>query len=361
MRTRSVILLGALLASAAATADEQIHSVKPTVAAVCVMSSQPVEVDGRLDDAAWEAAVPVSGFTISGLEALAPNQTAFRILRDRDALYIGVRCLEQNMDGLEATVANRDGSVWHDDVVELFLDTNHDHESFKQFAVNPLATRFDSDTGSRTWDAEWQAAADTGETGWGVEVRIPFASLKVEPPAAGDVWGLNVCRERQAGGETVLHNWANVQGNFLRPWLFGHLYFAGEDFRLSEEVAREMGERMEVPVWLGLRRERALVDARGVQQQLAYADLLRRSFQQAGELREIHAELAAIYQESPQGAYRERFDPLHEQYLKLQRASQELDVGPLEWAAQTVMIDDLTGQLEDLRWTVKIARLLGDF
>ncbi len=358
MRTIACAVALLTVLAVAADAAEEIHSVRPPLVAVCVLADGPIDVDGDLGDAAWDAAIVVGGLTVSAGDRLAPNQTAFAMVRDAEALYVGVLCMEETMQGLETKVTTRDGSVWHDDVIELFLDTNHDHESFCQFAANAIATRFDAKSGSSTWDTDWEAAASIEPDSWTLELRIPFASLGVEPPAVGEVWGMNLCRERQAGGDTVLHNWANVQGNFLRPWLFGHLYFAGESFELTDEVARAIHAAVEFPARVILADGWALATPDGAATGSTYQEMLAASFAEAGELKALHAELAAAYAEHEDAPFTDEFAPLDEGFGMLQAASQAPGLDSLGWAHRTVQIDALAARLLELKWKVRIALLL---
>jgi hypothetical protein len=361
MTRTTIAALVAVLVGCGACFAEEMHSVQPAVGAVCLTTDGPITIDGDLSDPAWERAMVVSGFRISALEELAPNQTEFMILRDADTLYFGIRCHEENMEGLKETVTMRDGSVWHDDDVELFFDVDHDHDDFYQLMANSLGTRFDAKTGARTWDAQWQAATSKEEDAWLMEVAIPFASLETEPPAVGDVWGLNVCRERQAGRATSLHNWANVQGNFLRPWLFGHLYFAGESFELTGDVARDLHAAIEVPVEMYLDGRIALVTADGVESSRSYEEMLAATFNEAGQLRELHTELAGTFEQTPDAPHRDEFAPLDARFRELrQLATGNTDVSAAQWATQTIMIDRLQTELHELKWKVRIALLLRD-
>ncbi|MCD6359372.1 MAG: hypothetical protein J7M38_00825, partial [Armatimonadetes bacterium] len=228
-----------LVATAVAAQNtEQIHSVTPAQAAVCVTVDGPINVDGTLDDPAWQAAIPFSGFTYSTHGDMAVNTTRVMIVCDAEAVYFGVRCSESHMEKLKADKVSRDSSIWNDDCIELFLDLKHQHRTFTQLVVNSVPALFDARDGSATWDGEWQAGASTDDRGWTVEIRVPFATLGVPPPPPGTIWGLNVCRERQTEQRKELHNWADVQGNFHRPWLFGHLYFAGPRFEMTDAVAK---------------------------------------------------------------------------------------------------------------------------
>jgi len=360
MRAMMLAIMLVTATALCAGAAEEMHSVLPAQAAVCLQADGPIEVDGELSDAAWQGAIVVGGMTISGSDALASNQTEFALLHDAEAFYVGVRCLEENMQGLKTDVRSRDGSVWQDDVIELFVDLAHDHEHFLQFAANAIATRFDAKNGAATWDADWEAATSIAPDGWSMELRLPLAEMDTEPPAEGDVWALNLCRERLAGGARELHNWANVEGNFHRPWLFGHVWFAGAEFELTAEVARAMYAAIDVPVRLALRDGYALIGPDGLQEELRYGAMLAAAFAEAGELRAMHEELAQAYRDQQDVPFADEFAPLDERYQALQAAATGEDVSALTWATKTVEIDRLAFELNELRWKVRVALLLRD-
>jgi len=243
--------------------------------------------------------------------------------------------------------------------VEIFIDTAHDHEHFLQFAVNSRAARYDGKNGAGTWDGQWEAAASQDETGWSAEVRVPFACMNVEPPAEGTIWGLNVCRERLATGTRELHNWANVEGNFHRPSLFGHLYMAGEDFDLTPARASKLYAAIEVPLRLYVRGGHVLIGARGIQEHQEYHRLLAESFAQAGDLVKVSEELMRTYTTSPDAPYVEDFQRIDGQFGRLRAAATSPGpLPPLVWAEQTVQIGRLAKEMCDLGWKVKIAMLL---
>ena len=55
-----------------------------------------MRIDGRLDEAAWAAAIPVTSFTQRDPDAGAPatERTEVRILYDGDAVYVGARLFD---------------------------------------------------------------------------------------------------------------------------------------------------------------------------------------------------------------------------------------------------------------------------
>ncbi len=201
----------------------------PTPVATAGMTDTPPVIDGSLADECWvEDAARLQGFVIPDMSALAPMQTHGFVCWDAAKLYVAARCEEPNIDGLAAQMVERDDSVWKDDSVELFLDMNHDRQSFAHVIVNSIGTVYDDITpGTADWNADIETAASVDETGWSVEMAITFESLG-GAPEPGEVWGFNLARERRAGEEAPLSIWSPTYAKFLEPQRFGEILFAAE-------------------------------------------------------------------------------------------------------------------------------------
>ena len=68
-----------------------------------------IELDGRLDEAAWNDAQTGWGFRQADPNRYSPASvpTTFKILYDDDAIYIGVACWENDMADVASQTANR--------------------------------------------------------------------------------------------------------------------------------------------------------------------------------------------------------------------------------------------------------------
>lgn len=169
-------------------------------------AAQPPVIDGKLDDAAWAAAKPVTGFLLQNTTIPAKRQTIARVLYDDAVLYIGMHCAEPDIDSIRKTKTTRDGSVFDSDCVELMLDPARSGNDYHHFAVNVLGDIFDRACtqggfiGDDKWDAEIQTATFIGKDFWSVEVALPFYSLGVSPKV-GPVWNINLCREKKSPAE----------------------------------------------------------------------------------------------------------------------------------------------------------------
>lgn len=104
----ALVILGVALPLVAQTPAAS-HTSVPSAAGA--RRTSPIAVDGRLDEAAWAAAKPITEFrqTRPNDGAAATLGTEIRLLYDDDALYVGARMNEPNgRAGVRAPLARRD-------------------------------------------------------------------------------------------------------------------------------------------------------------------------------------------------------------------------------------------------------------
>jgi hypothetical protein len=232
----------ALLAGRAAAAAGQTTST-PSLRAVRLPESVPaIRVDGRLDDSAWAAAAPASGFLQREPDMGAPatEDTEIRVVYDHTTLYVGVLARDARPDQVVGRILQRDrlirgdafqtGIAWEgDDGIALLFDAFHDHRNAQVFATNPNGAEFDAlltDEGKEfnvDWRGVWRVAAKRTPEGWSAEFAIPFRTLRF--PSGGDgTWGFNVARMIRRKNEEVLWSgWSRNDGGFHRVSRAGHL------------------------------------------------------------------------------------------------------------------------------------------
>ena len=189
---------------------------------------QPVQVDGRLDESAWQ------GPSVYPLVQNEPEngadprqQTRWWIAYDDDALYVAACLNEDDPDSIRSRLGRRD--TWPEsDWVYLNLDTFNDDRNAYSLSVNPDGVIGDSALyndgwSDNSWDGVWDAAASIHDNGWCVEMRIPFSQLSF-PNADEQVWGINFSRRysRCQGREELFHKPRNESGYMNRfPDLVG--------------------------------------------------------------------------------------------------------------------------------------------
>jgi len=191
--------------------------------AIAMRAASPIIVDGRLDDAAWSGATPITRFTQQRPNEGAPAsvRTEVRILYDDDALYVGARMYDPlGGRGVTSRLARRDDDPQSDELW-VSIDAYHDRLHQAEFDVNPAGWRGDSYDGDASWDPVWEAASKVDSLGWTTELRIPFSQLRFNPDSA-QTWGLELVRVVQRTQEHDL--WAFFRQNQTGgPSFFGDL------------------------------------------------------------------------------------------------------------------------------------------
>ncbi len=168
------------------------------------------------------AVEPLAGFTDGDTARPAEVQTRAAIACDGANLLLRVECHEPRMDALRALCVESDGAVFADDCIEVFVQPDGAGAPYYHFAANARGTRFEERLRDTHWNGRWSVKAGRSASGWSLEITVPFATLGARP-ARGDLWRLNIGRERQAGGKTQLSAWSPTGSNFHDRDLFGYL------------------------------------------------------------------------------------------------------------------------------------------
>jgi hypothetical protein len=172
-------------------------------AAVQVMRVAPgsIRLDGKLDDAAWQGAPPLSEFWEIGPgdRATPKVRTEARFAHDGKFLFVAVTAYDPDLAQLRAPFALRDDVRRDQDFIALFIDPLGARK-FSQFVrVNPRGVIADGlhneDTGNEDFSPDFDVEVVTGraEGAWTVELAIPFSSLRYANPPA-QAWSALVFR-----------------------------------------------------------------------------------------------------------------------------------------------------------------------
>ncbi|MCP4570845.1 MAG: carbohydrate binding family 9 domain-containing protein [bacterium] len=183
-----------------------------------------IELDGRLDEAVWDEAQTGWGFRQVDPDRFTPAAvpSTFKILYDRDAVYLGMACWENDMADVASFLGRRD-QIEASDIVSIYFDPYHDRTTGYNFRVSPAGVQADAyifDNGNRdwNWDAVWQAEVSHDARGWYVEIRIPFSQMRYKP-GPDMTWGLQVYRWLHGRGEdTGWVLWDRDQSGFVSRW-----------------------------------------------------------------------------------------------------------------------------------------------
>jgi hypothetical protein len=188
-----------------------------------------IRLDGRLDDAVWREAPPVTDFLQKEPQEGAPATEPIdvRFVFDEAGLYVGARMESRAPAAIQAPMGRRD-SVAQAEYLQLSLDTHLDRRTAYTFGVSASGVRFDhyhpsdnEDDTDATFDPVWQARTHIDDRGWTAELWVPFSQLRFNEQR-DLVWGLNLRRWTPTLNEQAY--WV-VVGRTVEGWAsrFGEL------------------------------------------------------------------------------------------------------------------------------------------
>jgi len=195
-------------------------------------------IDGKLSEGEWTSAALIPYLITVRGEVPAQSTTARICYTDR-AIYMAVFCYEELMPKLEAAEKEHDGSIWGDDIIEIFIQPGSSfpyyHLAFNSRGATYDAINSDIMKADMLWEPAWKVAVTREPDRWVAEVEIPIADLGVKTIDPGDSLSFNICRERKPMVENS--SWSPLlpgQTHFHVPERFGALVFGDETVPLVD-------------------------------------------------------------------------------------------------------------------------------
>ena len=132
----------------------------------------------------WNTAKP---YHLSGLTGKPSEvQTVVKALYDANNFYFRFDCAEPYTDKMKIDAADRDGKVWEDSDVELFLSPDGARDHFYQILVNPKGVYADlefKEVPDFKWDSKAKVKAGIlPGKGWYAEIILPRSSMRKASP-----------------------------------------------------------------------------------------------------------------------------------------------------------------------------------
>ncbi|MDG3004978.1 sugar-binding protein [Paludisphaera mucosa] len=178
---------------------------------------RPIDVDGKLDEAAWQAAPWTDAFVdIEGDRKPRPRfETRAKMLWDDEYFYVAAKLDEPHVWG---TITEHDAVIFQDNDFEVFIDPDGDNHAYYEIEINALNTEWDlhlpkpyRDGGPalNAWEIPGlkKGVAVQGtindpsdaDQSWTVELAFPWKVLaehadRPAPPADGDQWRVDFSR-----------------------------------------------------------------------------------------------------------------------------------------------------------------------
>jgi len=174
----------------------------PDKKVTALYTEDEIVVDGILDEHDWSLAQPATDFIQNDplMDAPATERTEVRILYDDENLYLGVYCFDSGGgNALVLTDVRRDYNPRESDHFSAIFDTFDDNRNGVVFGSNPGGGKREGQVGTDgaevnfDWDTIWEVKSQITDSGWQIEMAIPFTSLRF-PEGEGQVWGVNFSR-----------------------------------------------------------------------------------------------------------------------------------------------------------------------
>jgi hypothetical protein len=208
-----------LTAAGAASQDFDVQAVRATKRVAAVRVSEPIVLDGTLDEAAWALAQPAADFHQQFPDEFgrATERTEVRFLYDDEMLYVGAMLYDREPGRLIIDSLRRDFSNFQSDSFLIVIDTFRDGRTGYGFVTNAGGAQRDvqvSDNGRRNdtnWDGVWHTRSKVLADGWTAEIAVPFKTLRV-PPGTSQEWGVNMQRVIRRKNEFA--TWSPVPRQF---------------------------------------------------------------------------------------------------------------------------------------------------
>jgi len=160
-----------------------------------------IVVDGVLEEQVWAEALAIrlDTETNPGENIPASVETHVYVAENGAELLIAFDARDPAPESIRAYLRDRDSS-FDDDFVGVVLDTFDDQRRAFEFFVNPLGVQMDltmddvNGGESTAWDAIWSSAGRITETGYIVEMAIPFSQLRFQSSEEDQLWGFEGLR-----------------------------------------------------------------------------------------------------------------------------------------------------------------------
>lgn len=167
-------------------------------------AANPINVDGRLNEAEWQQAVAITDFF-----RREPRQggairykTEVKFLYDDKNLYVGAFCKDSvGIKGIRVQDLRRDFRWGENDIFGVSLDPQNLKQYAQAFQTTPYGNQrdlqnFNGNNFDTGWNTLWKVRTQRTDEGFTAEFAIPFKTLRYNAPQNGEPveWGVTLVR-----------------------------------------------------------------------------------------------------------------------------------------------------------------------
>jgi len=200
VRILIVTLAISLLAATVTSGDDGAAS-NQLVRHEVTRATSEINIDGVLDEPAWSDALRVNlDYEVQPGENISPPvSTECLVTYDDRRVYFGFIASDPDPSKIRARYSDRD-RAWNDDWVGIVLDTFNDERRAYELLSNPLGVQIDAINDDvrgnydDSWNAIWDSAGQITESGYQVEIAVPFSQIRFQSVDGTQVWGFDAIR-----------------------------------------------------------------------------------------------------------------------------------------------------------------------
>jgi hypothetical protein len=143
-----------------------------------------IKIDGAISENSWNLKEYDFIQTIPDNGALSSNKVVFSIVYDESYLYVAARIKVKDKNQINNTITFRD-ALNNTDYFGVTLDPFGLASEGYSFIITPAGVQYDSKYGGdgseyTEWNAVWSSATKIDDSGWQLELRIPFNFLRFD-------------------------------------------------------------------------------------------------------------------------------------------------------------------------------------
>ncbi|NOZ46291.1 MAG: carbohydrate binding family 9 domain-containing protein [Chlorobi bacterium] len=160
---------------------------------------KPPKIDGYLNEKVWQNTALADGFIqFEPYNGKSPSrETLVKIAYTNNALFLGA-VLYDNPDSISTNLCKRDGGFEaNTDLFVVIINPYNDGINSFEFTVTSSGVQNDlrhaGTNNDLSWDAVWKSEVTMTDSGWIVEMEIPFSALRL-PKTTNQIWGFHLFR-----------------------------------------------------------------------------------------------------------------------------------------------------------------------
>ena len=158
-----------------------------------------ISIDGKLTEDVYQKN-PIEGFIQRDPEEgkMESEKTKVWVTYDEKNIYVSAKLYDSNPEAIDASLMRRDNIV-ESDWFFFYVDPYNDKRTGYFFAVNAGGSisdgiLYNDSWNDDSWDGVWRAQTNITNSGWEMEMQIPFSQLRFNE-SSEMTWGVNFNRD----------------------------------------------------------------------------------------------------------------------------------------------------------------------